>query len=116
MDTCFWLPKMCEDPVKYSGAWNFEPNPESIIAVKEVVEKVIKYYKKGTWKNTSNPNELHEAKLLNLDTTKARFLLGWQPMLNVDEATKMTVEWYKGYHFEEMFKFSTQQIEEFLER
>jgi len=105
--------KMLEDPAKYSGAWNFGPDPESIITVKEVVEKVIKYYGKGNWKDTSNLNEVHEAKLLNLYTSKARFLLGWKPMLNVNEAIKMTVEWYKKYQTEDVSKICEDQIESF---
>ena len=105
--------KMFDDPAKYSGPWNFGPDPESIITVKEVVEKVIKYYGKGTWKDKSNPDEVHEAKLLNLDTSKARFFLGWKPMMNVDEAIRITVEWYKKYQFEKMFNFSSRQIEKF---
>ncbi|MEM3713881.1 MAG: CDP-glucose 4,6-dehydratase [Nitrososphaeria archaeon] len=105
--------KMLDDPIKYSGAWNFGPDPESIITVKEVVEKVIKCYGKGTWKNVSNSNELHEAKLLNLDTSKARFVLGWKPKLNVDEAIKMTVEWYKNYKVEDPLEICKRQIERF---
>ena len=106
--------KMLEDPLKYSGSWNFGPDPDSIITVKEVVEKVIKYYGKGTWKDVSNPNEVHEAKLLNLDTSKARFILGWKPKLNVDEAIKMTVEWYKRYKNEDPLEICKGQIERFL--
>jgi len=105
--------KMQEDPEKYSGAWNFGPNPESIITVKEVVEKVIKYYGKGTWKDVSNSNELHEARLLNLDTSKARFLLGWKPRLNIDEAIRLTVEWYKNYKSGQIFEMSEKQVELF---
>jgi len=107
--------KMAEDPVKYSGAWNFGPDPESIIMVKEVVEKIIKYYGKGTWKDVSNPNEVHEAKLLNLDTSKARFILGWKPKLNVDEAIKMTVEWYKKYKIDNAYRICEEQIKVFTD-
>ena len=107
--------KMAEDPVKYSGAWNFGPDPESIIMVKEVVEKVIKYYGKGTWKDVSNPNEVHEAKLLNLDTSKARFILGWKPKLNVDEAIKMTAEWYKKYKIDNAYRICEEQIKVFTD-
>jgi CDP-glucose 4,6-dehydratase len=107
--------KMAEDPVKYSGAWNFGPDPESIIMVKEVVEKIIKYYEKGTWKDVSNPNEVHEAKLLNLDTSKARFILGWKPKLNVDEAIKMTVEWYKKYKIDNAYRICEEQIKVFTD-
>lgn len=105
--------KMFDDPVKYSGPWNFGPDPESIITVKEVVEKVIKYYGKGTWKDKSNPDEVHEAKLLNLDTSKARFVLGWEPKLGVDDAIKMTVEWYKKYKIENPLEICQKQIRDF---
>ncbi|MGC9219508.1 MAG: CDP-glucose 4,6-dehydratase [Athalassotoga sp.] len=107
--------KILEDPLKYSGPWNFGPDPDSIITVKEVVEKVIKYYGKGTWKDVSNPNEVHEAKLLNLDTSKARFILGWKPKLNVDEAIKLTIEWYRSYKAEDSLKICKRQIDKFTE-
>ncbi|MCL5276199.1 MAG: CDP-glucose 4,6-dehydratase [Deltaproteobacteria bacterium] len=108
--------KIYADPIKYSGAWNFGPNTDSVITVKEVVEKVIKYYRKGIWKDTSNQKELHEAKLLNLDISKAKLLLGWKPLLNIDEAIKMTVEWYKKYDIEDMFNLCKHQIHEFIKK
>ncbi|MGC9219565.1 MAG: CDP-glucose 4,6-dehydratase, partial [Athalassotoga sp.] len=61
----------------------------------------------------SNPNEVHEAKLLNLDTSKAKFILGWKPKLNVDEAITMTVEWYKKYKAEDPLEICERQIDEF---
>ncbi len=36
--------KLWEDPQSYSEGWNFGPNPESIISVSEVAEKLIKFY------------------------------------------------------------------------
>jgi len=88
--------KINENPAKYSGAWNFGPYQDSVITVKEVVEKVIKYYGKGVWKDISGGSaEVHEAKLLSLDINKAVSVLGWKPKLNADEAIKLTVDYYK---------------------
>ncbi|MFP3257397.1 MAG: CDP-glucose 4,6-dehydratase [Candidatus Nanopusillus acidilobi] len=106
--------KMHEDPEIFSGPWNFGPNPDSIITVKEVVEKVLKYYGKGNWVRTNKYDEFHESTLLNLDTSKARYLLGWKPELNIDEAIKMTVEWYKNYHDKNIKKIINDQIERFM--
>ncbi len=102
--------KIYTDPIKYSGAWNFGPNSDSVIKVKEVVEKIIKYYGKGTWKDTSNVKELHEAKLLNLDISKAKLLLGWHPVLNVEEAIQFTIQYYRRYIKEDVYKLCTKQI------
>ena len=52
--------------------------------------------------------------MLNLDTSKARFILGWKPKLNVDEAIKMTVEWYKKYQTEDVSKICEDQIKLFI--
>jgi len=106
--------KMHNDPEIYSGPWNFGPNPDSIITVKEVVEKVLKYYGKGSWIRTNDIDEFHESNLLNLDTSKARYLLGLKPKLNIDEAIKMTVEWYKNYHDKNIKKIINDQIERFM--
>ena len=51
--------------------------------------------------------------MLNFDTSKARFMLRWKPKLNVDEAIKMTVEWYKKYKVEDSFKICRNQIDNF---
>jgi CDP-glucose 4,6-dehydratase len=88
--------KMHEDPEIFSGPWNFGPDPDSIITVKEVVEKVLKYYGKGTWIRTNNIDEFHESNLLNLDTSKARYLLGWIPKFSLEEGLKNTILWYKN--------------------
>jgi len=106
--------KMHEDPEMFSGPWNFGPDPDSIITVKEVVEKVLKYYGKGNWVKTNDNGKLHESTLLNLDTNKARYLLGWKPKLNIDEAVKMTIEWYKNYHDKNIKKIINDQIERFM--
>lgn len=107
--------KMQDEPEKYSGAWNFGPDPDSIITVKEVVEKVIKYYGYGSWEKIENNNDLHESKLLNLDTSKARYILGWKPRLDIDEAIKMTVKWYKNYMNKNIINIIKEHIDSFME-
>ena len=107
--------KMYEEPNRYSEAWNFGPNIEGIVPVWEIGEKIIKNYGKGSLKDISNPNEVHEAQLLALDVTKAKFRLNWKPKWNIDKTIEKTVEWYKRYNNEDVYKLCVEQIRNFIE-
>jgi CDP-glucose 4,6-dehydratase len=106
--------KMMNNPINYSQAWNFGPDSENVIPVKNLVESVIKYYGHGKWTDVSDPSAFHEAQLLNLDINKARHLLSWRPVLNIEKTIQMTVEWYKHYHTQDMEKFCMAQVEEYF--
>ena len=60
---------------------------------------------------------LHEAHLLQLDSTKARTLLAWQPMLDFEKAVYTTINWYKNYYYEkqELLNYTLNQIIEYEE-
>ena len=105
--------KMMEDPIKYCEGWNFGPNLDAIVNVWEVAEKIVKNYSKGNLKDISDPNALHEAKLLLLDITKSRFELGWKPTLTIDKSIELTAEWYKRYKNEDVYQLCVKQINEF---
>ena len=107
--------KMMENPINYCEGWNFGPNLDAIVNVWEVAEKIVKNYGKGNLKDISDPNALHEAKLLLLDITKSRFELGWKPTLTIDESIELTVEWYKRYINEDVYKLCIEQINKFSE-
>ena len=106
--------KMYEEPSKYCEGWNFGPNLDSIVPVWEIGEKLIKYYGSGRLEDKSKKGVLHEAKLLALDITKARFNLGWKPRWDIDKAIEKTVEWYKEYSNENVYKLCVKQIKEFI--
>lgn len=102
--------KIWNEPTKYCEGWNFGPNPESIANVWEVANKVIKNYKSGRLNDISNPNTLHEAKLLMLDIAKARYELGWEPKLNISETIALTINWYKRYRSEDVYSLCLEHI------
>ncbi len=105
--------KMWEAPTKYCEGWNFGPRTESISTVWEVAEKVISHYGSGTLRDLSDPNALHEARLLMLDISKAKFRLGWEPVLNIDRTVGMTTEWYKKYRSMDVHTLCIEQIAEY---
>lgn len=106
--------KMWNAPADYCEGWNFGPRPESISTVWEVAQKVIENYGSDTLKDISNPNALHEAKLLMLDISKAKFRLGWEPRMNLSQCVALTVDWYKRYRQEEVYEVCVEQIGRYL--
>lgn len=106
--------KMWESPTEYCEGWNFGPNPESVSTVWEVASKVVTQYSKGELLDASSKEEPHEAKLLMLDISKAKFRLGWEPRLNIDQTIEMTVDWYNKYNADFCYKLCVLQICNFI--
>ena len=96
-----WLGAMLlEDPIRYSGGWNFGPQNEATRTVQEVVEAFIKLWGSGIWKgiSTSEASAVHEATFLKLCCDKAHAYLKWKTCLTLKEALELTVYWYKEYY------------------
>jgi len=128
--------KIWNEPTKYCEGWNFGPHAESIATVWDVATKVVEnYFQEPRTKNQeprlsetnhlslitnrylkdlSNPNDLHEAKLLMLDISKAKFQLGWEPRLNINQTVELTVDWYKRYKAGEVYDLCVEQINHYI--
>jgi CDP-glucose 4,6-dehydratase len=108
---------MLQDKEKYSSGWNFGPNDEDVLTVEEVIKEVISNWGRGSY-TIDKSNHLHEAKLLRLDISKARYELKWTPVYNVYEAIEKSIKWYKAYYEgkTEMKDFTIDQINEYIER
>ena len=108
--------KMWKEPTKYCEGWNFGPHAESITSVWEVAEQVIENYGSGELRDLSDPNALHEAKLLMLDISKAKFQLGWEPRMNINQCISLTVDWYKRYKDENVYNLCINQIATYIQK
>ncbi len=108
--------KMWEHPTEYCEGWNFGPRAESISTVWDVASKVVKDYGRGKLRDISDPNALHEANLLMLDISKAKFRLGWEPRMNIDQTIALTTDWFKEYKDTPVFDLCTRQIKEYTEK
>ena len=86
--------KMSEDPVRYSTAYNFGPNPEDMLTVEELTQRFIASYGTGDYKSFAEQGAPHEAKLLLLDSSKAMRDLGWKSQMDAYTAIQWTAEWY----------------------
>ena len=105
--------KMWKEPVKYCEGWNFGPRQESIRDVWYVASKIVKNFGKGKLNDVSDPNALHEAKLLMLDISKAKFSLGWEPRMNIDQCVALTADWYKRYNNENVYDLCVELISKY---
>jgi CDP-glucose 4,6-dehydratase len=89
--------KLYEDPIRFSGSWNFGPSIESIKTVKELTEKAIDIFGKGSFSLGEADKNKPESGLLQLNFDKSFRLLGWSPVWNFENTVKATIEWYKNY-------------------
>lgn len=77
-------------------AWNFGPGPEGNFAVRDVLEALRRSWPQLSWVCHDQPRP-HEATLLQLECSKARFHLGWQPAWSFEEGLAATAEWYRSW-------------------
>jgi CDP-glucose 4,6-dehydratase len=108
--------RMWNNPTGYCEGWNFGPKAESIADVWKVASLLTKYYGAGEMRDDSDPGALHEANLLLLDINKAKFRLGWEPRMNLEECIRMVADWYKRYKEEDVYRLCVEQIKKFSDR
>lgn len=106
--------KMWEAPTDYCEGWNFGPRAESISTVWDVASKLTASYGKGELKDISDPNAVHEANLLMLDISKAKFKLGWEPRMDINQCIDMVADWYKRYRTEDVYGLCIEEINHYL--
>ncbi len=108
--------KMWDNPSMYNEGWNFGPNTESITTVWDMANKLIRYYGTGELKDISDSNAPHEAKLLMLDISKAKFQLGWMPRTNIDQCISLVADWYKKYQKANVYELCVNEIKQFISK
>ncbi len=108
--------KMYEEPTKFSEAWNFGPELGSVLTVWDIANKVVENYGEGQLLDVSDVDSFHEAKLLSLDISKARFKLGWKPTLGIDETIGYTLDWYTNYEAQNVYELCKNQITSFAKK
>lgn len=107
--------RLHESGSAYAEGWNFGPDDKDATPVAEVLDRMALQWGAGLRWEVDAGNHPHEAKLLRLDSTKARSKLGWKPRLSLDDALDWTVEWYKAsLQGNDMQAFTQSQIERYM--
>ena len=84
----------------------------------------LKFYKGGEFQRWDQKFSVdfddgphaHEAQLLQLDSSKARSLLGFAPIWSIESTLDRVVDWYKAYETQQnMLDFTKSQVGDFLD-
>jgi len=105
--------KLHENPKEFSSSYNFSPNVENCITVEEILYKINKLLKIDYDIISS---EFYEANLLMLNSNKAKKLLKWKPVYDIDKTLKESIEWYSSFiKNKDIVETSYYQYEKYME-
>lgn len=88
--------RLNEDPAEFASGYNFGPKPEDELTVEELVKIAIEQWGSGNYETPKLNGQPHETGLLMLAINKAKDILGWEPVLNSQQAIANTIYWYKN--------------------
>ena len=88
---------LVQDGNQFAEAWNFGPSSASEVTVKSVVEALSERWGRGASWRLDDAQHPHEETYLKLDSSKAARRLGWETGIDIDEALRLTVDWYLAY-------------------
>jgi CDP-glucose 4,6-dehydratase len=96
---------------RYATAYNFGPIEDDARPVSWIAERMTEFWGSGaSWVLDERENP-HEASNLKLDASRARADLGWTPLLRLDTALDLLVQWYRGWQSgSDMHNFTLGQI------
>ncbi len=102
-----------DDAAWLCDGWNFGPEEGAEWSVEHLARSFREAWPAGEYRSAApNVPAAHEARLLRLDSTKARALLGWRPRWGTLAAIEQTASWYRRYYAGEgsMAEASLEQI------
>jgi CDP-glucose 4,6-dehydratase len=98
-----------------AGGWNFGPADEDARPVSWIVQRIAALWpQRLRWVESAQADrsQLHEARYLKLDSSRARSHLGWAPRWGLPEGLDATVAWYRALHAgEDMSAFTGSQVD-----
>ncbi len=99
---------------QFAQAWNFAPS-EKTKTVEELLTILQSSLNRPVDWRKEGEAQPHEAKLLQLDATKARELLKWSSKLTFSESIGLTADWYKAYYDDKSVRDITlEQIKKYM--
>lgn len=108
---------LLEAPDRFSGPWNFGPDPENARSVRDLVEELLAGWGSGDWEDLSaaQGGAPFEATTLRLNCDKAQAQLGWAPRWGFTRTVRETLRWYKAHSAgDDLLRLSRQQIAEYV--
>ena len=99
-------------------AINFGPDKNKFTNVEKVVSKMIKkFHISKKPKVKKKYSKYHEKILLELNSNKAKKLLGWKTVLSLDESINLTLDWYKNFiNKKNIYEYTCKQIQNYISK
>jgi CDP-glucose 4,6-dehydratase len=82
--------------VPEDGGFNFGPAGDDARSVREVADKLVSLWGDGAGWERDPATQPYEARLLEVDSSRARSVLGWSPTWRLDQGLARTVDWYRA--------------------
>lgn len=79
------------------GPWNFGPSADATLPVQALVSLMQSHWPALHSAHQPGPHP-HEARTLQLDSSRAKQHLGWQPVWDADTTLQSTIQWYREYY------------------
>jgi CDP-glucose 4,6-dehydratase len=89
--------RLLQDPKTFASGWNFGPADDDARPVSWIATKLVNSWGTGAKWTQDGAVHPHEAHLLKLDASKAKFYLNWHPVLPLDAALDWIVAWYRAF-------------------
>ncbi len=97
------------DSETFASAWNFGPEGSDDRTVGEVGRALADLWgPQAQLEFDDQQAHPHEAGLLRLDITRARAVLGWQPLWPLERGLRATVDWYRAWLVEQDMRLVSQ--------
>lgn len=90
--------RLYTDGPDYAEAWNFGPPQEDARPVSWIADRLTTLWGGGASWCLAGGEHVHEADYLKLDSSKARGVLGWRPVLDLATALDWIVAWFRVSH------------------
>jgi CDP-glucose 4,6-dehydratase len=82
--------------VPRDGGFNFGPAAVDARSVSDVADDLVRRWGDGARWERDPATQAYEARLLEVDSGRARSVLGWSPKWRLDEGLARTVDWYRA--------------------
>ena len=106
---------ICRNVGDLYPSWNFGPELHEAHSVGDVASIFMTALGNETPYEVDIGSNPHEAKLLLLDISRAKSVLGWKPAMSTELAIQKTAQWYKAWmDGEDMHRYTIEQIDSYL--
>lgn len=89
---------LAEGQPESEGAWNFGPDEDSNVSVREVVVRASEVLGSPIPVEFESGIQPAETGVLRLNSARSRRELGWYPKLDFDNTIAWTVDWYREFY------------------